>query len=392
MAFASGAVSLRRYFLSGRIPKHIDDKFVAAVSQRAFGATGVAGDGTQFGWLGPRHLFDTDIQAEHIAFGRFAHFALRIDRHDPPAALVRSYARLEEETLMQASGREFLSAKERRKAREAARDRAEKESRSGAFRRMSAYSVLLDVERRTLCFGSLAAGANDKLVDLLADTFGCTVESAGPQQIALRLLAPAGQERKIENLEPFHLVRPPEESEAAPFADGDQSFLGREFLTWLWFKTDTPRAGLRIARGDEVAVMIARTLRLDCDFAQSGSDVILCDGPAASPEARAALAIGKQPTKAGLIVGGAAGEFACVLDGPRMAVSGLVLPEDTSERDPRVRLETRFEQIFDACELLDMVFDLFLRERAGAEWNTTLQAMRVWAAGRPEGPRRAVSA
>ena len=45
--------------------------------------------------------------------------------------------------------------------------------------------------------------------------------------------------------------------------------------------------------------------------------------------------------------GGALGEFRLTLDGERLAVSSLILPENQAEQDPRARLEGRFEAIAD---------------------------------------------
>jgi len=123
--------------------------------------------------------------------------------------------------------------------------------------------------------------------------------------------------------------------------------------------------------------------------------VITADGPAGLPEAKAALTIGKQPTKMGLVFGGRTGEFSLVLDGRRMAVSGMVLPPSNNGdgQDLRARRERRFEQIADAAELLDVLYELFLRHRTAGTWSRELGRMRAWAAnGKPCPHAHAVSA
>jgi hypothetical protein len=110
------------------------------------------------------------------------------------------------------------------------------------------------------------------------------------------------------------------------------------------------------------------------------------------PEAKAAVRVGKQPTKLGLIVGAPVGEFRLTLEGNRLAVSGLTLPEDEEEQDARARLERRFELIGDAANLLDALFELFVLARTGREWNRELAAMSAWAAGKAGKRPRVVSA
>ena len=398
MGLSSGSVSFRRYSITGAGPADVTDAFVKAVHDNAFGRYGSAStDGTEVGWITPRHLFDNDITAEHIAVGRFVSLAMRLDRNVVPSAVFKSYVRIEEDVALQAAGRELLSKSERAQARETAQIRAEREAKNGAFRRIFAYPLLIDLDRQTVYFGNLGVAVNDKMMALFVDTFGCALEPASADRLAYRLMQAAGATEGVEHAKPFHLIRTPQDHPGAPddFDAGDRSFLGKEFLTWLWFKIDSDDHALRVSTGDEVSVMIDHVLRLECDFALTGTDVITADGPSALPEARAALTVGKQPTKMGLIFGGRAGEFSLVLDGRQMAVSRLVLPPDSEagDKDLQARRERRFEQIADAAELLDVLYELFLRRRMAGTWSRELGKMRAWAAGRETTPStRAASA
>lgn len=383
MAFASGPVSFQRFYISGSIPEDITEAFIKALDARAFGRVGTLPDDTQIGWIGPRHLFETDITAESIAFGRFAHLALRVDRLRAPANVLKAYVRMEEETALQAGGRDFLNRTERRRAREAAALRAEEEAKSGGFRRMNSYPVLIDLERGVVYLGAGGAAVGEKLMKLFSDTFGRALEPAAAEHVATRLMLAAKNSRALEHLRPSHLVDPPEgfADQAADFAALDLNFLGKELLSWLWYKTDGDDGPLKVRTGDEAAVMIDKTIRLKCDYGLSGVDVITADNPTSLPEAKAALEIGKQPTKAGLILGSPVGEFRLTLDGPRMTVSSMTLTESDAELDARARIEQRFELIADAADLIDSLFDLFLIKRTSGEWNAELRKMRTWAGG-----------
>lgn len=389
MAFASGPVSFQRFFVTGSIPSDVTDRFIEAVNTHAFGKAPAAQDDVQLGWIGPGHLFETEIVAEPVAYGRFAHLAVRIDRLGAPSNVLTAYVRMEEQAALEAGGREFLSRGEKKKARARALDRARGEARAGGFRRMNAYPLLIDLEGRTVFLGNLGTSIADKVGQLFSDTFGCALEPADVDRLTLRLIGSQRDGRTLEQIAPFHLVRPPEGrgEPADGFRGGDLRFLGREFLTWLWHQVDADDGALRVQSGDEVHVMIDRTLRLKCDFGLTGVDVITADGPASLPEARAALGIGKQPTKMGLIIGGAPGEFRLTLDGERLAVSSLILPEDRAEQDPRARLEGRFEAVADLASVIDGMFELFLQHRTSRTWSAELGRMSAWAAGRAEKTR-----
>lgn len=391
MGLANGPISFQRFHIDGRFSQHVDDELVAAIQHRAFGRTPPAVDDTQIGWVGPRHVLETDIDARQIASGRFVHLSMRIDRLRPPPAVLRSYVFQEEQAMREASGRDLLHRKQRRQAREQARLRAEQEARSGAFRRISAVPVLIDLAERVVYLGALGTTVADKLIELFRDTFAAPLEPVDVDRLATNLLLASGDTRQLDTLAPFSLVEPPDgasDEDTAPLTT-DLSFLGKELLTWLWYRCDAGEAGLHLQRGDEVAVMIEKTLRMRCDFALTGTDVIMSESPTRLPEARAALGIGKQPTKAGLIIGSPSGEFRLTLDGPRLAVSSLILPEPPESDAGRrgddqaagAALEQRFELLADAASLLDALFEVFLRERISDDWPAQVRKMSAWARG-----------
>ncbi len=381
MAFASGPVSFRRFFIGGKLPSRVDDAFVDALSGHAFGKHGTATpDGTEFGWVTPEHVFDTDITTDKIAFDRFAFFQMRVDKTAPPSAIVRSYARIEEAAARDAAGKDFLNKSERKVARELAQAKAEKEAKAGLYRRISTVPVLIDLEARTIYLGNLGSAASDVFIMLFRDTFDLALESAESDRLAHRIMDAAGDPRIVEDAEPIHLV-------ASHLIDGDngfdfndRTFFGREFLTWLWYRTDRGQGAFEGA-GQRLAVMFARTMQLDCDFKMTGRDIVQCDGPAAAPESRAALAIGKQPTKAGLVIGARTAEFGLLLDGPKFTVSALRLP-DPEQNDRHAILEERFQQITEVAGILDVLFGLFLGRRGAADWSAELAQIKAWASGK----------
>ncbi len=380
MAFASGSVSFRRFAISGSPLGEDHDKLAATLAEFAFGRRGAADPTLQVGWINPTHLFDHEINPAKIGFGRFAHIAMRIDRLSVPAAVARSYQRLEEEAALAASGRAFLSRSEQRAAKETAKIRIEQEMKSGAFRRMSSVPILIDLLTNTLLLGGGGANAGDRLIELFGNTFNRPLIPIDADQLAERLLGTNA--RVLEQIRPFHLVEEPNEAPDGELPQISTSFLGREFLSWIWYLTDaTASPGLKLRNGDEITVAIDRSIRLQCDFGMTGVAALTADAPAGLPEARAAVAIGKQPTRSGLVIGSPVGEFALTLDGPKMAVSGMVVPEEeaSDNRGPRELLEERFERCFDSVGLLDVIFETFLRVRVGANWGATLSDMQKWA-------------
>ena len=383
MAFTSGPVSFQRFLIDGPMPTDVTDKYVKAVNDHAFGRLAVLPDDTQLGWIGPHHLFETEIEGERIACGPYVHLAVRVDRLKAPPNVVKAYVQVEQQTMLQAKGREFLNRSEKRQAREKALIRADQEARAGNFRRMNSYPLLIDAKHRSVFLGTLSTTVADKVMQLFYDTFGRGLEPADPERLAQRALDREKKARALESLVPFTLVTPPDPpADRDVFGETDLRFLGKEFLTWLWFQTEADDGPLRVSTGDEVTVLLDKTLRLKCDFGLTGVDVLTADNPTSLPEAKAALRIGKQPTRAGLILGTPQGEFRLTLDGQRLAVSGLVLPEDETAQDEPAILEQRFELVADAAHLLDALFEMFVLRRTARSWSGDLQAMSTWAVGK----------
>ncbi len=381
MSFTSGPVTFRRYFITGGLGDHSDDSIITALRKHAFGRNGSASpDGVDAGWIGGDHLFDSDIDAEKVLYDRFLFVQMRLDRTAPPGNIVRSYVRMEELAALDASSQRALSKQERHAAKEAGIARAREEAKRGMFRRTSSVPVLIDRRSGTIYFGNLGSAAADKFLLLFRDTFNATLEPATADQVAYRIMDAAGDPRSIEDAVPAHLTRASNNGDddgEGDFDPNDRGFLGREFLTWLWFRSDV-REKMFEAGDLRIAAMIVKVMQLDCDFRLTGSDTIRCDGPGSAPESRAALAIGKQPTKAGLVLGGPGGEYFLLLDGPRFTVSGLRLP-DATEGTHVDRLVERFRQIEEVAGLLDVLYGLFLGRRAAADWPDELNEMKAWA-------------
>lgn len=400
MGFDKGSITFRRYAISGWKHGVVDDAMLGALAADAFGRYGSADDGIDLGWITPTHLFDVDFAADKIEFGRFAHFRLRVDRNTVPGAVLQSYVLIEETAALEASGRDKLSKQDRAEAKLAAKIRAEKEAKSGAYRRIGTYPVLVDLENAVLFVGHGGNAINERVVQVFCDTFDAQLIALDTQSIAARWADRLGDARALEDAKPCHLISPPEgvDGDAFGLDSTDRSFLGREFLTWTWYRTDAseglmPLAGDNETGGEnELAAAVVKLLQLKCDFNLTGSASIRADGPAELPESKVALAHGKQPSKLGLILGSGRDQWTFSL-GADLSVSGLTLEPSESD-DPVDRLTERLDAVADLGQLIDRLFGSFLKIRLSTDWSAELGRMIEWASpyrmtSRPSAPRLA---
>jgi len=400
MGFDKGSITFRRYAISGWKHGVVDDAMLGALAADAFGRYGSADEKIDLGWITPAHLFDVDFAADKIEFGRFAHFRLRVDRNTIPGAILQSYVLIEELAALEASGRDKLSKQDRAEAKLAAKLRAEKEAKSGAYRRIGSYPVLVDLENAVLFVGHGGNAINERVVQVFCDTFDVQLIALDTQSIAARWADRLGDARALEDAKPCHLTSPPEgvDGDAFGLDSTDRSFLGREFLTWTWYRTAAseglmPLAGDNGTDGDnELAAAVVKLLQLQCDFNLTGSASIRADGPAELPESKVALAHGKQPSKLGLILGSGRDQWTFSL-GADLGVSGLTLEPSESD-DPIDRLTERLDAVADLGQLIDRLFGSFLKIRLSSDWTAELGRMIEWASpyrmtARPPAPRLA---
>jgi hypothetical protein len=201
-----------------------------------------------------------------------------------------------------------------------------------------------------------------------------------------RLAEVRQQTRGVDDAGPAPFVPGVSPSEVAWLPDeANRDFLGNEYLLWLWFMLDGDKDSIPLGDGSEAAVMLTRTLVLECPRGQTGRETILCDGPTSLPEARRAIQSGKLPRKVGVLVARHDHQYELTLQGETLAVSGARLPAPDAA-DERGRLEERVTQLRHLMETLDLLYDAFSKHRAGEDWVKELARMQKWLA-RQDRPR-----
>jgi recombination associated protein RdgC len=118
---------------------------------------------------------------------------------------------------------------------------------------------------------------------------------------------------------------------AATSTRAEVSFLGREFLTWLWFRCEAEGGEFDLpaehGKTNSVAVMVEDALSL-VSFEEDGSVMTLRKGsPTARPEAASALAAGMLLKKARIFMAQGPREWQFTLDAETLDLGGLKTPE-----------------------------------------------------------------
>jgi hypothetical protein len=379
MAFFTGRLSYLRFKVSGAAPGMFGTEHLERLEKNRIGIQRVAAaDGIEAGWSGGEHILDTKFDQAKNVVNDTLQFALRIDANKIPSDLMRAYAAIELQALAASTPTGRPANRQRREAKDAARQRIEEEAKDGRFLRRKAYPVLWDAISNELLVGTTSLSIIDRLHQLFEQTFGQKFEMLTSGVLSYRLAEGRNQARGVEDATPSAFLPGLSASNVSWIMDDmSKDFLGNEFLLWLWWYLENEDDTLKLSDGSEATVMMSSTLALECPRGQTGRESITHEGPTRLPEARRAVQSGKLPRKAGLTVVRHDAQYDLTLAAENLAVSGAKIPAPESSEE-RARLEERVTQIRHLIETIDLLIDAFGVKRASDNWGKELARMQKW--------------
>ena len=166
----------------------------------------------------------------------------------------------------------------------------------------------------------------------------------------------------------------------------EKRFLGQEFLTWLWWKSEERGGSIELAGEGDITVVFEKHMLLESGEGES-TEKIVCTGLQAElQEARTGLQMGKKLEQARILIGHGNYEYSLTLSGALMEFKNVRLPKteatendkgDNPEEVEGMILERvyLFEEII---KLVNELFKMFLVIRVSTGWSEELSKMRSW--------------
>lgn len=156
------------------------------------------------------------------------------------------------------------------------------------------------------------------------------------------------------------------------------AFLGREFLTWLWFASETNNGFIAVPDLGNIRVEFGQRLTLESAGNVREGSTVSADAPSQTEEARTALRVGKKVARARLLLDLGERHFEVGLDAETLTYSGVKLPalmagDDAMKTEERLRLLDEIEAIVDG---LYMTFVNLRRDES--QWEPVREALRTW--------------
>jgi hypothetical protein len=378
MGFFSGRLTSLRFKVAGKGPRTFGPEHLDKLAANAIGKQRLAeADGSSAGWTAGDHILDTRFDLAKNVIDDTLHFALRIDTQAIPADLLRAYTQVELEGLAAGNSSGLPSPRQKREARALAKERLETEAGDGRFLRRKAIPILWDAPSHELLVGTTSVSVLDRLYTLFKQTFDHGIDLLGSGRQAFQHAELTQQTRALDDSTPSVFVSSQVHEVAWVPDEASRDFLGNEFLLWLWYYLENESDTLSLADNSEAAIMLTRTLTLECPRGQTGKESISSDGPTKLPEALRAIQAGKLPRRVGMTIVRQDQTYDFAIQGESLAVTGAKLPVPEGEEE-RVRQEERVTQIRHLLETLDLIYGAFCQRRLGEQWTKELAKMKRW--------------
>lgn len=156
-----------------------------------------------------------------------------------------------------------------------------------------------------------------------------------------------------------------------------KSFLGREFLTWLWFRSERDKE-IEVHGGKPVTVEILGPILLDAQYGDARASTLKGDSPATSPEAQTALIEGKKLRRTRLKLERDGVEWVLTIDGETFNFTGLAIP-NPGRMPFEDSLTMRAEMMFEFERTLSALYEEFLHLRLDPKkWSKEIHAIHEW--------------
>ncbi len=349
MGLSKGTLTFTEYRVTGETPDALADFMDRQIKLFAFRELAAGTDEKALGWTSLDNVLDTEFEYVNYSLGDYFVFSLRIDRRAVPPALLKLRVLKAEKEFREEKGLKKLYKGQREDIRETVK--------LGLLGRAqpvpSFYEACWSVSGKRVLFGSLTEKVNDDFKELFKRSFNLT-------------------------LSPFL----PWDPNVLP--DG-MNLPGREFLTWLWFKSEERGGGIMIPEiGGDIEVVFLRKIVLESGEGEY-SETVACRGLHADlEEGKSALRKGKKVTEARIQLGTGNEQFEFTFKADAFSFQSLKLPipTDTDEEDRDGKLLERIYLTEVIVKTMENLFSLFLSKRLSPAWESEeLPLMKRWLEG-----------
>ena len=360
MPFERGSVSFRLFQAARPLPDDHIERF-AQTAAPPVDNTSVQEE--YCGWVTGRHLLDRRIDEHSAYLGGYLRLDLLIATKKIPQSLLQAECRMEELAELAASGRDFLNRKQRKEIRDSVSERLMPQMPY----QLKGLPFVYDEEEQLIYAGALTEKDCERFAIYLRHTLGFELFSVNPEQAAL-----SRHKIDVNQLTPISFT--PEIEDLLSEAP-----VGRDFLTWLWFISETGDGVVEVPGDGSFSFMLQGPLTLLFEGHGAHETVLRKGEPLISAEARTCLLSGKKLKSSKLIIARDEEVWQCTLNADEFIFRGLSLPDSEEAVDPISRFQDRMLALKTFKKVFFHLYGQFLEKRTDAEaWPDTRRAIHAW--------------
>ncbi|MFA4987141.1 MAG: recombination-associated protein RdgC [Candidatus Brocadiia bacterium] len=374
MGIIAGSTTFTRYYASKTKIDPFGEGFEQNIRRNASHNIETLSTDKAVGWVAPTHLLDANLSLEKTVFGDWLCIVMRADHRSVPSNLLKAYVEIEIDGLLR-NGKGKIARKEKLEIAEKVHDEMIKK----VLPRIAGTDVAWNLKTGDVFVGTQSAAALDSFAVLFKDTFGVEVYPADIREMVGRF----GSEElsfKFSDLLPSNFTQKEAPSQnpdgsVLPLAD---EFIGREFLTWLWYASETRSGDFKLLDKTSVSILVEDFLVFATGEKEGQKSILRNGTPTSSAEAYISMKSGRMLEKAKITLADSEQEWHFTLSSNSLSISGLKLPKG-EERHPAGRARERCDALRRLEKYIDGLFLSFLKLRTGEkEWEIERRRLMDW--------------
>jgi hypothetical protein len=372
MGLLKGSLTFSRYRVTGELPADFRAFFDRQVKKYAFQELTASVEEQAFGWTSLENPLDAAFEGSHYNVGDFFYFALRIDKKSVPPALLRLKCLEEERRSLKASGKKRIFREQTKEIKE----RVYLHLLTRAYPIPSLYDILWSPTSGWLLLGS----HSDKVFEIFDDFFKVSFNMRfapclpwDPERLDKKTA------EAIAALEGGFLL----DAGRGAAENPDPSFLAREFMTWLWFKSEERDGAISIPGQADLKIHFEKRVVLESGEGEY-SETVACQGLHADlREGKAAIREGKKVREARLRMEKESDRWEFTLKADRLQFQSMRLPPtgglDEEAEDREGGILERIHLVETAMKTTDDLFAFFLKRRLSPQWvSEEIPRIKAW--------------
>lgn len=359
MPFDSGSVSFRLYHLPRALPEDALDGFRARVAP----SLEYLKEEPVYGWVTGRHLLDRQLDEVNAFYGGYLRLCLLQAERKIPTSLMRAEMKQEELVRLTISGNEYISRRERSEIKEELSERLLPQMPP----QLKGYTFVHRQGEPWIFAETLGEKQVDVFSSYFRDAVGFMPEIVTPESAAIscarvdsRDLTPCSFSEEVDDALASDIV-------------------GHDFLTWLWYSSETNQDAISAGRSGKIGLMIEGPLVFVREGGGAHETALRKGNPMVSSEAKACLLAGKKLARAkvALVKGEAVWSFN--FDADTFAFRSVKLPPPEEALDPVSRFQDRMQKLEILVETWMELYKSFLELRGNRDaWPKVRKDLRAW--------------